>query len=77
MLIYLQKDVCPSAQYTINIVESCRNNNETHQEISRKKMCHNLPKCNGETLVYHCVKHRKSWIQVCAPEGYITGNSNT
>ena len=42
-------------------------------------MCHILPKCNGEKLFYHCVIQYsyKEIIEVCAPVGIITGDSNT
>lgn len=74
---FWQRDVCLTTQETLNIVDSCPNDNKTHQERSLKKMCHILPRCKRETLVYHCVKYKKNWIEVCAPQGTITGNSNT
>nr|XP_022287500.1 uncharacterized protein LOC111100152 isoform X2 [Crassostrea virginica] len=68
---YSRRDICLTAQETLNIVDSCPNDNKTHQERSLKKMCHILPRCKEETLVYHCVKYKERWIEVCAPEGII------
>ncbi|XP_078333420.1 uncharacterized protein LOC111100152 [Crassostrea virginica] len=70
---YSRRDICLTAQETLNIVDSCPNDNKTHQERSLKKMCHILPRCKEETLVYHCVKYKERWIEVCAPEGIIIG----
>nr|XP_022286743.1 uncharacterized protein LOC111099663 isoform X2 [Crassostrea virginica]XP_022286744.1 uncharacterized protein LOC111099663 isoform X2 [Crassostrea virginica]XP_022286745.1 uncharacterized protein LOC111099663 isoform X2 [Crassostrea virginica]XP_022286746.1 uncharacterized protein LOC111099663 isoform X2 [Crassostrea virginica] len=72
---YSRKDICHKAKETLSIVDNCPNNEDTLHERSRKKMCHILPKCNGEKLFYHCVIQYsyKEIIEVCAPVGIITG----
>lgn len=39
----------------------------------QKNICDNLPKCNGEQLVYHCVTYKDDLVEVCAPKRLITG----
>lgn len=42
-------------------------------ERSHEKNCDNFPNCNGEKLVYHCVKFDEQFVEVCAPICIIRG----
>lgn len=73
-LFYLFKeDVCKETNKTIKKLKSFPENYIISQEQMQKNICDNLPKCNGEQLIYHCVRYKAYLVEVCAPRRLITG----
>ena len=60
---------------TLKEVESCPDTPERLRQRSIDKKCNENPPCQGEPLMYHCVKHNTSFVEVCAPGVMITGNA--
>lgn len=70
---YTQAQVCNGTKETIEIVNTCRMNKLLFGKRSREKMCNNFRSCQGEDLVYHCVRYKDKFVEVCAPRVLITG----
>ena len=60
----------------MKVVEGCPRNNNTFEMRLQSKRCTDFPLCTNERLVYHCVRYEDNLVEVCAPEGDITGNIN-
>lgn len=69
-----EEDVCKETNKTIKKLKSFPENYTISQEQMQKNICDNLPKCNGEQLVYHCVTYKDDLVEVCAPKRLITGS---
>lgn len=77
--VYRQKrlsedKVCHETNTTVAKVLSCPENETILNERSEKKMCKKYPKCHGEPLVYHCVRSKGNFVEVCAPRRQIVGS---
>lgn len=72
-IIIFQQDKCNGTQSTLEKVHRCPHDDKSTQERLRKKGCDKYPTCLGEPLVYHCVRFKKSLVEVCACRGNITG----
>lgn len=77
--IYRQKrftksDICNGTSATLEPVERCPINEADIQGRLLDKKCSTYPHCQGEPLVYHCVRYEDKLVEVCAPRGLITGN---
>lgn len=70
---YTQDQVCNGTKKTIQIVNTCRMEISRFGKRSREKMCKNFSSCQGEHLVYHCVRYKDKFVEVCAPSVLITG----
>lgn len=70
---YTQAQVCNGTKVTIQNVNTCRMNSSHYGKRSQEKMCINFSPCQGEHLVYHCVKYKDKFVEVCAPRGLIIG----
>lgn len=55
-------------------MDTCRMNIFLFGKRSREKMCEHYRSCQGERLVYHCVRYKDKYVEVCAPRVLITGN---
>lgn len=66
--------MCNGTKETIQIVNTCQMNISLFEKRSREKMCKNFKPCLGEPLVYHCVRYKDKFVEVCAPRTFITGN---
>lgn len=66
--------MCNGTKETIQIVNTCRMNISSFGKRSQEKMCKNFSPCQGEHLVYHCVRYKDEFVEVCAPSVLITGN---
>lgn len=75
-IVLFQAQVCNGTKETIEIVNTCRMNIFQFGNRSREKMCNNFRSCQGEDLVYHCVRYKDKFVEVCAPRVLITGNFN-
>lgn len=53
----------------------CPDTEQLRLKQSLRKKCDIFPACNGEPLVYHCVRNRERLAEVCAPRHVITGIS--
>lgn len=69
-----EEDVCKETNKTIEPLQSFPVTYTIFQERMQQKKCENLPKCNGEVLVYHCVRYNDDLVEVCAPRRLITGS---
>lgn len=69
-----EEDVCKETNKTIERLENFPVSYTIFQERMQQKKCDNLPKCNGEVLVYHCVRYKDDLVEVCAPRRLITGS---
>lgn len=65
--------MCHGTKQTIQKVFTCPNDSVSQHERSQKKICKNLEPCLGEPLVYHCVRFKDAFAEVCAPRTMITG----
>lgn len=72
--IITKEDVCKETNKTIKVLKSLPENYTVSREQMQKNVCDNLPKCNGEQLIYHCVRHKAYLVEVCAPRRLITGS---
>lgn len=77
--VYRQKrlsedEVCHETNTTVVKVLRCPENEAILNERSKKKMCKKYPKCHGEPLVYHCVRSKDNFVEVCAPRRQIVGS---
>lgn len=70
---FSQEDICHGTSITINVVQKCPENVKAVQWIINEKKCYQYPKCGDETLVYHCTRFLNNLIEVCSPNGFITG----
>lgn len=66
--------MCHGTKQTIQKVFTCPNDSVSQHERSQKKICKNLEPCLGEPLVYHCVRFKDEFAEVCAPRTMITGH---
>lgn len=73
VLLFPQEDICPLSEKTLEIVESCPRNNVTIRQRSERKNCSKYEPCQGDPLVYHCLRSGKRLVEVCAPMEIITG----
>lgn len=64
--------MCHGTKQTIQKVFTCPNDSVSQHERSQKKICKNLEPCLGEPLVYHCVRFKDEFAEVCAPRTMIT-----
>nr|XP_022340629.1 uncharacterized protein LOC111135146 [Crassostrea virginica] len=71
---YSTEDICPLSEKTLEIVESCPRNNVTIRQRSERKNCSKYEPCQGDPLVYHCLRSGKRLVEVCAPMEIITGS---
>lgn len=69
-----EEDVCKETNRTIEPLQNFPVSYTILQERMQQKKCDNLPKCNGEVLVYHCVRYNHDLVEVCAPRRLITGS---
>lgn len=69
-----EEDVCKETNKTIEPLQNFPVSYTILQERMQQKKCDNLPKCNGEDLVYHCVRYNHDLVEVCAPRRLITGS---
>lgn len=70
---FTQDDICHETHTTLEFVGMCPDSEPLKLKHSQKKQCDSFPACNGETLVYHCVRYRERLAEVCAPRHVITG----
>lgn len=68
---YTEKDICDETKETAHAVKVCPVDIATFNKRSNEKNCEG--KCMGQELVYHCVMFNNSFVEVCAPRTYITG----
>lgn len=66
---FTNADICNTAKKTLNTITTCSSSITS----SKTTMCSNQPSCNGEPLVYHCVRYKLGFAEVCAPRYNITG----
>lgn len=64
---------CQESQKTVKKVHRCPQNDTKFEEQSNIKNCSRYPACNGEQLVYHCVRSEEMLVEVCAPRSFIIG----
>lgn len=69
----LQKNDCQGTQKTLHKVDNCPENENNHLERSNTLQCDSYPSCEGEPLVYHCVRSNEEYVEVCSPRTKITG----
>ncbi|XP_078334797.1 uncharacterized protein LOC111101102 isoform X2 [Crassostrea virginica] len=79
--LHLEDRKCHERKILTNEQEprsDCPHGENVHQ-IALTKNCSKYPSCNGEPLVYHCVKHVDvgSFIEICARRVRITGKCCT
>lgn len=70
---FTKDDICHETHSTLEFVAMCPDSEPLKLKHSKKKQCDSFPACNGETLVYHCVRYRERLVEVCAPRHVITG----
>lgn len=70
---YPQENICLESKKTTVIVNHCPGNIDAFNKRSKKKNCDSYAKCAGESLVYHCVRSRGIFVEVCAPRNLIIG----
>lgn len=70
---FSQEEICHGTNITINEVQKCPENAKTVQMRIIERKCYQYPKCDGEVLVYHCTRFLNNLIEVCSPNGLITG----
>lgn len=70
---FTKADICHETNATLQLVEKCPITELQIDKLSQKKKCHSYPPCNGEPLVYHCVRFKDKLAEVCAPRHIITG----
>lgn len=68
---YTEKDICDETKETEHEVKACPVDIATFKNRSNEKNCEG--KCMGQKLVYHCVMFEETFVEVCAPRTYITG----
>lgn len=68
---YLQKNKCESS--SLKKVNNCPKSNVALQDRSQNLKCDVYPECQGEPLVYHCVKFDGYLVEVCSPKSPIVG----
>lgn len=68
-----KEDICHRTTETLQNVTNCPKNESIFREQSIQKNCERYPKCNGEPLIYHCVRFKDSLVEVCAPKRVIKG----
>lgn len=73
-IISSKAQTCNESFATLEIVENCPENKAIFLESSKRKMCEKYPKCLGKTLMYHCVKSKENFVEVCAPNDPIVGS---
>lgn len=66
--------MCHGTKETIKKVNTCPTDNVTLHERSQEKICKSVKPCLGEPLVYHCVRYKDGFVEVCAPISLITGH---
>lgn len=71
--ICYQDDTCYGMNKTITLVENFSKISTTFENRVREKNCGSLPKCNGEPMVYHCLRFKDGIVEVCSPERVIKG----
>lgn len=71
--LFCQVNVCKTTIFSLGIVEKCPYEDASFSDRAKKKACNTLPPCQGEELVYHCVRFRDGLAEVCAPKEKITG----
>uniref|UniRef100_A0A8W8JJG0 Uncharacterized protein n=1 Tax=Magallana gigas TaxID=29159 RepID=A0A8W8JJG0_MAGGI len=74
---FTQEEICHGTNITINVVQKCPENAKTVQMRIIERKCYQYPKCDGEVLVYHCTRFLNNLIEVCSPNGLITGHCCT
>lgn len=67
-------DTCYGTNKTITLVEHFSKISTTFENRVREKNCGSLPKCNGEPMVYHCLRFKDGIVEVCSPERVIKGS---
>lgn len=72
-----KKDTCNDTIISLQKVDNCPGNDAHLRQRSIIKMCDSYPPCNGERLVYHCVRFQEYLVEVCSPMGYIRGKCCT
>lgn len=70
---FTKGDICHETHKTLEFVTMCPDTEQFKLKQSQKKQCDSFPACNGELLVYHCVRYRERLAEVCAPRRVITG----
>lgn len=70
---FTKADICRETFDTLAFVALCPDTESIKLEQSKKKQCETYPTCNGEPLVYHCVRFKDRLAEVCAPRHIITG----
>lgn len=70
---FTNADICNTTKNTLNTITTCSSSITS----SKTTMCSNQPSCNGEPLVYHCVRYKLGFVEVCAPRYNITGYACT
>lgn len=70
---FSQDEICHGTNTTINVVQKCPENDKTLQMRINERKCYQYAKCDGENLVYHCTRFLNNLIEVCSPNGFITG----
>lgn len=71
---YTEENICLESKKTTVIVNHCPGNIDAFNKRSKKKNCDSYAKCAGESLVYHCVRSRGIFVEVCAPRNLIIGS---
>lgn len=70
---FTKGDICHETHKTLEFVTMCPDTEQLRLKQSLKKKCDIFPACNGEPLVYHCVRNKERLAEVCAPRHVITG----
>lgn len=71
---YTKEDICSETNNTLEEVNACPENESALNKRSQAKMCETYPKCQGETLFYHCVRiNEHTLVEVCAPNHTVIG----
>lgn len=70
---FTNEDICKTPKETLNEVTNCSSSTTN----LLRKMCDEKPACKGEPLVYHCVRYKQGFAEVCAPQYTITGKCCT
>lgn len=70
---FSQDEICQGTNTTINVVQKCPENDKTLQMRINERKCYQCAKCDDEVLVYHCTRFLNNLIEVCSPNGLITG----
>lgn len=67
-------DICYGTNKTVTFVGNFSKISTTFEKRMREQNCGSLPKCNGEPLVYHCLRFKEGIVEVCSPKRVIKGS---